>query len=498
MSVIRRRTLGFGAAVAVLGSFALAPAASAEMWREQQFWLEDYGITEAWETTEGEGVTVAVIDTGIDGSHPTLDGAVVGGADFSGGGSSAGEPVEQTATEHGTLVASLVAGRGEEPLEAPVDEDFDEMSEDEWDEWFEDVFIADLEEVFGEDWEDEVDENLIDEFYETRTFPGQEDELEDEDSDDEDLDLPTADEDRTAGVVGVAPQADLISASLVLEDPNPYGPDTEDQIADAVVWAVDNGADIINMSIGSGMQDWPESWDDAFLYAEESDVLVIAASGNRAAGHFAVGAPATIPGVLTVAGVDEAREISEESSSQGIAIDLAAASEPLVGALPGGGYVPWNGTSGAAPIVAGAAALVMSAHPELSAREVRHRLVASADSAGTSGIDPEYGHGILNVGEAVSGDLPAYDADEDETLEDWIRVYRRAEAQDDQDSSELPSDSAVAAGPEGEPRAMPQASVIGQAQDWAGPVALGAAGLAVVVLMTMAVVHLVSRKDSSK
>ncbi|WP_022873259.1 S8 family peptidase [Nesterenkonia alba] len=495
MSFTIRRGLGLLTGAALLApvftasTVTTAPQAQAETWRNAQFWLEDYGVTEAWETTQGEGVTIAVIDTGIDADHPTFNGAVVGGEDFSGGGDGSGGPVEQTATEHGTLVASLIAGRGTEPeeIEDPFDEEiFDEMTDEEWDAWFEENIIADLEETYGEDWEEEVDMDLIEEFYETRRFPV------DDAQEDDDVDPPAPEGGETAGVIGVAPEADLLSASLVLEDPNPYGPGTEEQIAEAVVWAVDEGADIINLSIGSGQQEWPESWDDAFLHAEENDVLVIAAAGNRAAGHFSVGAPATIPGVLTVAGVDEERNISRDASSQGIAIDIAAASEPLVGAMPGGEYAMWNGTSGAAPIVAGAAALVMAAHPDLSAVEVKHRLLTSADSAGSEGIDPEYGHGVLNVAEAVDGDVPEFDADAYDTLAEWIRVYRRAESEDN-GHEDIPEDSGVVAGPEGEPREAPQAAAARTVQDWAGPAVLGGGGLLLVLLMTVAAVHLITR-----
>ncbi|WP_150462791.1 S8 family peptidase [Nesterenkonia ebinurensis] len=473
-----------------------APAHAVEV-REHQYWLEDYGVTEAWETTRGEGVTIAVLDTGVDSSHPGFNGAMTGGTDVSGGGDGSGGPVEQTSTEHGTLVASLAVGRGEEfPAPEVIEpESFDDMSQEEWDEWF-DEFMADLEEMYGEDWEEVIDEDLLDEFYEERTFPGMEDELEIEEPEEPEApDVPW--NERPVGVVGVAPEATIISASLVLEDPNPHGPGTEEQIAQAVVWAVDNGADIINMSIGSGVQDWPESWDEAFMHAEENDVLVIAAAGNRAAGHWSVGAPATIPGVLTVAGVDENRNISEDSSSQGIAVDIAAASEPLVGAVPEEGYATWTGTSGATPIVAGAAALVMAAHPELSASEVKHRLLTSADSEGAEGIDPEYGYGVLNVGEAVNGDVPEFNADDYDTLADWIRVHRRAEGGENGNGADIPEDSEVIAGPEGEPRELPRAAEVRSVQDWAGPVTLAAGGMVVVILMTLAAIHLISRRSQS-
>ncbi|TDS86433.1 S8 family peptidase [Nesterenkonia aurantiaca] len=466
------------------GMILAAPASHADEWRDQQYWLEDYGITEAWETTRGEGMTIAVIDTGVDSGHPTLSGAVVGGTDVSGAGDG-GAPVGQVATEHGTLVASLAAGRGTsaqaDAVAALVDEDVEDLDEDEWADWWED-FEASLEEIYGEDWQDEVDAEARSEFEETRTAPR---EL-------------TQDADPQDGVIGVAPEASLLSVSLLLQDPNPYGGGTEEQIAEAVTWAVDNGADIINMSLGSGFQEWPEAWDEAFLYAEQNDVLVVAASGNRASGHLSVGAPATIPGVLAVAGVDESREISADSSSQGIAIGIAAASEPLVGAMPGDDYMQWNGTSGASPIVAGAAALVWAANPELSAQEVKHRVLSTADSEGAEGVDPEYGHGVLDVAEAVSGDVPAFETAQYPTLAEWVRVHRRGEVEPTE-TDEIPEDAGVVAGPEGEPRAMPEPGQPSTAQDWAGPVAVGAAAMLVVAVLTMAVIHyrLVRRQEQS-
>ncbi len=84
--------------------------------------------------------------------------------------------------------------------------------------------------------------------------------------------------------------------------------DCDQQIADAVRWAVDNGADVINMSLTRNTLEWPESWDDAFLYAMEHDVVIVAAAGNRGSGTVEVGAPATMPGVLTVSGVDRERQ----------------------------------------------------------------------------------------------------------------------------------------------------------------------------------------------
>ncbi|GAA3182666.1 MULTISPECIES: S8 family peptidase [Actinomycetes] len=536
----RRRAAGPGmlAAAALLlapavtvGGVVTAPAADADAWRDAQFWLEDYGVTEAWETARGEGVTIAILDTGVDADHPTLEGAVVDGTDVSGGGDGSGGPVEQFSTEHGTMVASLAAGRGYEPTgdeldELPEPEDYEEFTDEDWEQFWDDL----LDELEGaenrglsqgagvlssdvlltgegrepldltasailpasttEDDED-ADEDDADE---------DEDDADEDDADDADEDAEDEDaEEDAAGVIGVAPEADVLSVSMALEMPNSYGPDLEDQVVEAVDWAVDNGADIINMSFGlPNEQEWPESWDEAFLKAAENDVLVVAAAGNRVSGSWSVGAPATIPGVLTVAGVNEDREISEDASAQGIAVDIAAPSEPLVGAVPDGLNTQWMGTSGAAPIVAGAAALVWSAHPDLSAEEVKHRLLSTADGVGDgNGVDPEFGQGILNVAQAVaSDDVPEFDPSAYETLEEWIRVHRRGES-DNTEHADVPSDAGVSPGPEGDPRDRPQASDARGTQDWAGPVVVGVAALLVIAVVSVAAVHLTSRRRRS-
>ena len=199
----------------------------------------------------------------------------------------------------------------------------------------------------------------------------------------------------------------------------------DEQIPTAVRWAVDNGADVINMSIGSTSTDWPESWDEAFLYAEENDVVIVAAAGNRAGGLTQVGAPATIPGVLAVAGLDRSGMASSEASSEGISIGIAAPSENLVGGLPGGYYADWYGTSGAAPIVSGVAALIRSEYPELSAAEVVNRIVDTARDAGPPGFDTLYGYGVLDVAAAVSAGVEVPATSRLGTMAEWIQLYRR-------------------------------------------------------------------------
>ncbi len=347
---------------------AVAPAAlpasggaGGDLVREREYWLDEYGIRDAWAVTRGAGVTIAVIDSGIAAGVPDLAGAVVGGADFSGLGSADGRtPVGTDAAPHGTLVASLAAGRG--------------------------------------------------------TGPGD-------------------------GVIGAAPEADLLSLSIGFGQ---GATDSDAQVAAAVMWAVDRGADVINMSLTRNTLTWPESWDEAFLYAAEQDVVVVVAAGNRASGTVEVGAPATMPGVLTVAGVDRDGRASWNASSQGITIGVAAPSEDLVGVTPSGEYVTWAGTSGATPIVAGIVALVRAAHPDLDAANVIQRLIATARDAGPAGPDFSYGFGLVDADAAVRAEVPQVTENPMGDLAEWVRINRRAEATPSPVPTETPTPQPIA------------------------------------------------------
>lgn len=365
----RAAAVAAGIACALVGGVALAPAAAAEDGiRERQYWLDEYGIRDAWKESKGGGVKVAVIDSGIDGDHPDLKGAIAGGTDVSGSGSDDGLEGLGDEPEHGTLVATLLAGRGHSPEK-------------------------------GEDEKKKSDSKY--------KGPGN----------------------GPDGLIGVAPKAEILSVSawLGVQKPNPSGVTVDQQIPAAVRWAVDHGADVINMSLGSTSQSWPQSWDDAFLYAEQNDVLVVAAAGNRGAGMEQAGAPATIPGVLAVAGVDRNGKASWDSSSQGITIGVAAPAEDLVGGLPGERYALWSGTSGAAPIVSGVAALIRAKWPNMSANQVIKRIIATADDAGTPGNDVIYGYGLLDAQAALTADVPQVHTNPlGTTLAEWIRQHRPA------------------------------------------------------------------------
>lgn len=373
---------------------ALQPAAADE-WRDGQYWLQEYGFRQAWDRTRGEGVTVAVIDTGIDADHPDLTGQVAGGTDVSGAGSPDGTKPVGPVPEHGTLVASVLAGHGHLGHQGP------------------DVTAGGPVAPAATGSAPASPPASSSPSSHSSAAPAA---------------AASATEPGPDGVIGVAPEATLLSISVHLGDDNPHGPTPEDQIAQAVTWAVDHGADVINMSLGSTRQDWPESWDRAFLHAEENDVVIVAAAGNRASGATTAGAPATIPGVLTIAGLNADGTASWDASTEGISIGVAAPAHPLVGAVPGGDWQHWQGTSGAAPLVAGLAALVRSAHPEMPAHQVIHRILTTARDAGVPGEDPVYGHGIIDAAAAVTAEVEQVERNPMNTIADWIRVHRRAES----------------------------------------------------------------------
>jgi subtilisin family serine protease len=311
-----------------------------------QWWLKAYEFDKT--KLDGSGVIVAIIDTGIDDTHPDLSGDFVQGRDFSGLGSPDGTAVVGPSSYHGTMVASLIAGQGK----------------------------------------------------------------------------------TSGGVIGVAPGVSLMSLSIGL---GVDGADTDQQIADAVVWAVDNGAKVINLSLTRNSRTWPASWDESFLYALENDAVVVSASGNRPDGSGGPSAPGTMPGVLAVGGLTKTQAGSERSSTEGIAIDITAPAEELLGSFPGGEIRSWEGSSAAAPLVSGLVALMRQADPSASANDVLQRLIASADDLGEPGFDGVFGFGAINPSQALASKLTATENPLG-SLRQWVNLYR---AQSTEDQAEL-------------------------------------------------------------
>ena len=171
----------------------------------------------------------------------------------------------------------------------------------------------------------------------------------------------------------------------------------ESWVAGGIVWAADQGADIINMSLqySAGGQ----ALADAVAYADALGVIQVAAAGNSGAADD-VQAPARFPQTIAVAATDN-RDEHWSSSSSGPEIDLAAPGWRIYSAAGTTNYVYKSGTSMAAPFVTGALVLMKSAVPGLDVATARAALVSTAEDVMAPGWDELTGAGRLDVTAAL-------------------------------------------------------------------------------------------------
>lgn len=309
---------------AVLMLFAAAAPAAADTIREQQWPLESVGARVAWETTKGAGVTVAVLDTGVDDRHPDLKGATLPGKDVVGFGASRGD---RAWARHGTAMAGIIAGRGHGPG--------------------------------GED-----------------------------------------------GVLGVAPEAEVLPVRVLLEDGDPERSRARSSrsgaLAEGIRWAVDNGADVVNLSLGDDSESaHPDPREDAAVrYALRKGAVVVASAGNGGEEGDRASYPAAYPGVIAVTAVDRYGARASFSTRRWYTT-VSAPGKDIVIADPDGTYYSGWGTSAAAAMVSGAAALVRSAHPDLSPAQVKRLLADTADNTPAGGRNDALGTGVVNAAAAI-------------------------------------------------------------------------------------------------
>lgn len=196
------------------------------------------------------------------------------------------------------------------------------------------------------------------------------------------------------GAAGLAPGATLMPLRVLDAQGRGYDAD----IAEAIHWAVEHGADVINMSLGG-----PSSstvLQRAVAEAAAAGLVVVAAAGNDGG---PVRYPAAYPDVIGVGATQPGRSIAS-FSNRGTGLDLVAPGVRIVqqGPRPGGGWC-WcsaSGTSLAAPQVAAAAALLLDAG--VPAASVRDALESSALDLGATGWDGTFGHGLLQVAGALA------------------------------------------------------------------------------------------------
>lgn len=200
-----------------------------------------------------------------------------------------------------------------------------------------------------------------------------------------------ASRDNDIGIAGAAP-AILLSTRAINEE----GEGIQDNVADAINWAVSQGAQIINLSLGGSADSVLEA---AVENAWDNGALLVAASGN--AGEDTISYPAAYEAVIAVGALDWADNLAS-FSSYGAQQELVAPGTAILSTYPQNDYAVAKGTSTASPLVAGIAALVLSHEPSLTNNQLRAILTRSADDLGEAGWDSAYGYGRVNAFAALN------------------------------------------------------------------------------------------------
>ena len=197
--------------------------------------------------------------------------------------------------------------------------------------------------------------------------------------------------DNAEGIAGIGYAGVKVMPVTVL-DADGLGQDSD--IIAGVVWAVDHGADVINMSFSN--PGFSESLQAAIDYAWANDVVVVAATGND--GSSAATFPAGDRGVIGVSNTDRSDTLAP-SSNYGPDVFLAAPGVGVITTAPGGGTTSVTGTSASSAAVAAAAALLRANDPSASNGVIVGRLARTAEAAGTV---EQTGNGRLDLERAIA------------------------------------------------------------------------------------------------
>lgn len=291
-----------------------------EQWALSQATDQDVDGVEAWQVNTGAGAIVAVIDTGVDATHPDLAGRVLDGFDFSGSGT----PATVDRVGHGTHVASIIAANG-------------------------------------------------------------------------------------VGMAGVAPDVKIMPLKVFRDSASAF---SMSGYVSAIRYAADQGADVINISLGCGgtTSCFSQAELDALTYASDKGVVIVAAAGNgdrTGNGINNDGAETPdfpsgyeLPGIIAVTSSTRLGDWSTWANYGAATVDLAAPGEGILAATAGGGHRSVTGTSFSAPIAAGAVALLAAANPVATNVDLRSRLLTSTVPSATFSGRTATG-GILNANSAL-------------------------------------------------------------------------------------------------
>ena len=280
---------------------AVASPTTNDPWRPSQWALNQFNFESLWSNSNGSGVCVAVVDSGIAVSHIDLAGKVAASADWSGEGVT-------SYGDHATHVAGIIAATPNNGL----------------------------------------------------------------------------------GTVGAAPGVTLLNAKALTAV---AGTGTTTGVAQAITWAVDNGAEVINISIGGSAGS--SALLSAVNYAQSNDVVLVASGGNEGLTGSSPSWPAAYDWPIATASITDTGALSAFSTRASY-IDVAAPGSSILSTITLNRFAYMSGTSMAAPHVTALAALARAAHPTESAAQIRSRIMASSTDAGSVGWDSSFGWGVIN------------------------------------------------------------------------------------------------------
>lgn len=193
------------------------------------------------------------------------------------------------------------------------------------------------------------------------------------------------------GIVGLAGSLDVTIIPIKVLDYRGQG--ESDVVAKGIKYAVDQGANIINLSLGGPGEN--NHIVDAIRYANEKGVFVIAAAGNdnqNCDGYT----PAGLEKVYTVGAINPLKR-KAIFSNYGNSLDSAAPGVKILSSVPGKEYEAWDGTSMAAPVVSGIASIIIAEKPDISISELAIILNKSSEDILIEGKDQQSGYGLPNA-----------------------------------------------------------------------------------------------------
>jgi thermitase len=193
------------------------------------------------------------------------------------------------------------------------------------------------------------------------------------------------------GKGGAAPGAKILGFTVL----DGKGAGDSFSLAKAIYAAVDQGAKVINMSLGSSGDCGVVR--EAVAYALSKQVALVAAAGNEAVNRVAY--PAAYEGVVAVGSVDGDRGNAQHLyfSNRGEAVDVVAPGLAVVADWPGGKKVEVSGTSASTALVSGAIAAVLSREPNLTGKQAADLVIRYANDTGVAGVDEETGAGVVDL-----------------------------------------------------------------------------------------------------